>query len=83
MDDSSDSAPASPGTVLLGGNARVDAQNEVESSADEETSIVRRGSMRDMNYQTTARSTISRPSTTSIRRRGMTYEPGNHENDEG
>src|SRR4051794_20424046 len=61
MDDSSDSGPASPKNVLLGDNGRMETQHEAEtySSADEETSIVRRGSKRDVNYQSTARSTRS------------------------
>jgi hypothetical protein len=65
MEDSSDSAPASPSAAMLGANGR-HHHHETESSADEETSIVRRGSKPDINYQGTQ--TRSRLSTASIRK---------------
>lgn len=67
-----------------------------ESSADEETSIVRRGSRQGLDYQatrmgtgmgsgsgSTAKGVRSPPSTSSIRRRGRVYEgPGGGEGSE-
>jgi hypothetical protein len=83
MDDSGDSAPASPRAAILGsdGAGRRRERDYGESSADEETSIVRRGSKQNMNYQRTSTSTgtgssRNAPSTGSIRRSGRTYEPG-------
>ena len=56
---------------------------ETESSADEETSIVRKPSRQNINYQGTAQTQTqlqrpgakSKPSTTSIRRAGRVYDP--------
>jgi hypothetical protein len=76
-----------------------DVENPVEhgteSSADEETSIVRRQSRQNgansMNYQTTTPSLHntygstglrSKPSTTSIRRSGRVYDPGPRQREE-
>jgi hypothetical protein len=89
MDDSSDSAPASPRAAILGGysyngsgagSGREREREHGESSADEETSIVRRGSKQNMNYQGTSMgSSRNVPSTASIRRSGRTFEPGETE----
>jgi len=84
MYDSSDSAPASPRATLL----REEGLQEAESSADEETSIVRRGKSgrgrgKELNYQSTQqqpKATRSQPSTSSIRRSGRIYEPGGNGN---
>lgn len=74
------SPPASPGIDLLRGSDRL---AETESSADEETSIVRTRSGNTMNYQSTqCRAARSQPSTTSIRRSGRVYEPGMDEHQE-
>jgi hypothetical protein len=55
---------------------------ETESSADEETSIVRNPSRQNINYQGTTQTqpqrpaiAKSKPSTTSIRRAGRVYDP--------
>ena len=81
MDDSNDSAPASPRAELLRGGRERTA--ETESSADEETSIVRARSQNTINYQSTqSRQARPQPSTTSIRRSGRTYEPGGPGNNE-
>jgi len=56
---------------------------ETESSADEQTSIVRKPSRQNINYQGTAQTQTqlqrpgakSKPSTTSIRRAGRVYDP--------
>jgi hypothetical protein len=48
MDSESDSAPASPRAAILGHR-----RQETESSANEETSIVRKGMPPAMNYQST------------------------------
>jgi hypothetical protein len=56
---------------------------ETESSADEETSIVRKPSRQNINYQGTAQTQVqsqrpgvkSKPSTMSIRRAGRVYDP--------
>src|SRR4051812_5036407 len=85
MDDSSGSTPVNPRDLLSGGNGRMEHEAETCSSADEETSIVRRGSKRDVNYRSTLRSTRStraQPSTSSIRRSGRTYEHNEHEDEE-
>ncbi|TVY47125.1 hypothetical protein LOCC1_G005711 [Lachnellula occidentalis] len=74
MDSSSDSetAPTGPGTT---------GAAETESSADEETHIVRRSGNGNMNYQSTQQKPANtlrsnRPSTASIRRAGRTHTPG-------
>lgn len=55
---------------------------EVESSADEETSIVRRSSKQSLNYQATTQNKVKqKPSTTSIRRNGRTYNAAEHEHE--
>ena len=83
MDSSSDSgtSPPSPGTNMLRASVGTNATAETESSADEETHIVRRSSNRNnMNYQSTqqapAKTLRSNPSTASIRRSGRTHVPG-------
>lgn len=64
------------------------ANAEAESSADEETSIFHKKSsgQNTPNYQSTAQkppaALRSRPSTTSIRRSGRIYQPGEHGNNE-
>jgi hypothetical protein len=89
MDSESDSgtSPSSRGNIL---RASVGTA-ETESSADEETHIVRRASNRGerMNYQSTAQQQQrptkvlrSNPSTSSIRRSGRTYQAGADEDDE-
>ena len=81
MDDSNESAPASPRAELLRGARERTA--ETESSADEETSIIRARSQNSINYQSTqGRQARPQPSTTSIRRSQRTYEPGGQENSE-
>jgi hypothetical protein len=61
---------------------------ETESSADEETSIVRKPNRQNINYQGTAQSqpqrpgAKSKPSTTSIRRAGRVYDPNENEGEE-
>jgi hypothetical protein len=77
MGDSSSSAPARP--RLRGCGERT---AEAESSADEETSIVRRSSSRNLNYQST-QSREGRSSTTNTRRSGRTSEPEQHEQETG
>jgi hypothetical protein len=80
MEDSSDSAPASPRAHMLGG---VTGNGETESSADEQTSIAGRQSRPHLNYRSTeSRNRRSQPSTTSIRGSSRTYEPGSYENEE-
>lgn len=76
MGDSSNSTPASP--RLRGCDGRT---AEAESSADEETSIVRRSSSRNMNYQSTQSREGRSSSTTNIRRSGRTSESEQHEQD--
>ena len=77
MDSSDDNEPSAR---LRGTGQR--GSEEVESSADEETSIVRRSSKQSMNYQTTQNKARESPSTTSIRRNGRTYDPAENENEE-
>ena len=80
MEDSSDSAPASPRAHMLGG---VTGSGETESSADEQTSIAGRQSGPHLNYRSTeSRNRRSQPSTTSIRGSSRTYDPGSFENEE-
>jgi hypothetical protein len=61
---------------------------ETESSADEETSIVRKPNRHNLNYQGTAQSqpqrpgVKSKPSTTSIRRAGRVYDPNENGGEE-
>jgi ABC-type Fe3+/spermidine/putrescine transport system ATPase subunit len=63
---------------------------DTESSADEETNIVRRPSRQNvMNYQSTTQTQQTKkmgrprgPSTQSIRRNGRTWDGGEHEEDE-
>jgi hypothetical protein len=75
-DVSPQSTPAR--TVALRGSPD---PGETESSADEETSIVRKPSKQNINYQGTAQAQVqrpsakSKPSTTSIRRAGRVYDP--------
>ncbi|TVY19277.1 hypothetical protein LARI1_G002361 [Lachnellula arida] len=82
MDSSSDSgtSPPGPGTSMLRASGGANGTAETESSADEETHIVRRSSNRNMNYQSTqqrpAKTLRSNPSTSSIRRSGRTHVPG-------
>jgi hypothetical protein len=88
MDSSSDSgtSPPSPRTNMLRESTGTNATAETESSADEETHIVRRSSNRNMNYQSTqqrpAKTLRSNPSTASIRRSGRTHEPGAEHDEE-
>jgi len=67
---SSDSAPASPRAALLHGG---------ESSADEETSIVRPGAARRMDYQSTQVKSGSGESTGTVRRRRRVTESSHAE----
>jgi hypothetical protein len=67
---------------------------DTESSADEETSIVRKPSRQNINYQGTAQTQTqtqtqlqrpgakSKPSTTSIRRAGRVYDPNENGGEE-
>lgn len=93
-DYSSDSAPASPRAAMLGGGERQgrQQQHETESSADEETSIIRKGirqgdKNQDLNYQSTQTrtkvrgrgsqaSTVSGRSSASARRNGLADREG-------
>lgn len=85
--NSDTSAPASPRAAILShqrgesGNSGPSHAHETESSADEETAIVRRGSKQQLNYQGT-QSARSVPSTASIRRSGRTAEPGQLQSEE-
>jgi hypothetical protein len=87
MDSESDSgtSPPSSRANMLRGSVATTATAETESSADEETHFVRRANNRGeaMNYQSTtqqqqrpAKALRSNPSTSSIRRSGRTYQPG-------
>ncbi|TVY24281.1 hypothetical protein LHYA1_G007038 [Lachnellula hyalina] len=83
MDSSSDSgtSPPSPGTNILRASGGTNGTAETESSADEETHIVRRSGNRNMNYQSTQQKPAktlrsNHPSTASIRRAGRTHSPG-------
>lgn len=86
MDDSSDSAPASPRAAILGYSGslrdreRERERDHGESSADEETHIVRKASRQSMNYQAT-NSARNAPGTAGIRHNGG--NAGEHEEDEG
>jgi hypothetical protein len=58
-------------------------RREVESSADEETSIVRCSSKQSLNYQATTQNKVKQsPSTASIRRSGRTYNAAEHEHED-
>jgi len=81
ISSSSDVIPASPRTQTLRANGG-DRAAETESSADEETNIVRRSSKRNLNYQSTNTNATQRvgkgrPSTASIRRAGQVHTGSN------
>ena len=73
-----------PSARLRGTGQR--GSEEVESSADEETSIVRRASRQGMNYQATQTNSgrkRNEPSTTSIRRNGRTWDASQRQEEGG
>ena len=83
MDASSYSSTASPsgGVRMLRGSP--EGVGETESSADEETSIVRRPSKQSMNYQATHRTPArSQSSITTARSSEQTHRSVEHEDDE-
>jgi len=93
MDSESDSgtSPPSSRANILRGSVATTATAETESSADEETHIVRRSSYNQgMNYQSTqtqqqqgpAKCLRAHASTTSIRRSGRTYQAGTADGEE-
>lgn len=77
MDSSDDNEPASRLTERARGNGH----EELESSADEETSIVRRSSKQSMNYQAT-QNTQNKPRSRERNGRNGRREQEEEENEE-
>jgi hypothetical protein len=82
MDTSNYSGSVSPGTRMLRGSP--EGARERESSADEETSIVKRPTNPNMNYQATQNRTLvrSQPSVTTMGSLERRSGSGEHEHDE-